>query len=267
MLKESPGVDWGSKFTFDITYSTEVSMLRVQTAFTSRSFYWNNLFFIEHSPSTPVKGLFVLLHGFPAWVSKNYDVGELLALHGYKVLIPHHQGLGQSNGTFDFLKTIENTSLIIKTIKELHPDLPFSICGHSWGGYLSLHHLKEITDKLILLAPLAHFPKDLRREHLIKGLYDKNRADIPTYDLETLKSVFNELEQRLDYRALQSKDFSADSLLIYGTNDEVIPADLIADFAREIKSLRHTTIVTDDDHRLSKRRPVLEQIKSWLNSR
>lgn len=235
-----------------------------KTHFTSQSFYWNNYFITEHTPLEPLKGQFVLLHGFPAWVSKNYDIGELLALLGYKVFIPHHQGLGQSPGNFEFLKNIKETSQLIKAIKEQNPLLPFSLLGHSWGAYLSLRHLHEITDKLILLAPLAHFPKDRRRDLLLENLYEKNKQDIPSYDLAQLKAVFEKLEQDIDYSILNTELWTKKSLLIYGANDEVIPSDLMADFASSLRSPQHTTKVTDDDHRLSKRRQILEMIKSWL---
>lgn len=241
-------------------------MLNATQLFTSRTFYWNKTFITEHTPSKESKGLFLFLHGFPAWVSKNYDVAELLALLGYKVYVPHHQGLGQSKGTFNFLENIEETSLLIKRIKDDHPNLPFSLFGHSWGGYLSLRHIDEVTDKLILLAPLAQFPKSDRRELLITNLYNKNKNDIPSYTREELLETFQTLEQQLNERVFNKPSFSPLSLLIYGTNDEVIPADLIAEFAKKIESSHHKTIVTDDDHRLSKRRPVLENIRDWVQS-
>lgn len=237
-----------------------------KTSFTSHSFYWNNYFITEHTPQEPIKGQFVLLHGFPAWVSKNYDIGEQLALLGYKVYIPHHQGLGQSQGTFEFLKNLEETTRLIKAIKEKNPLLPFSLLGHSWGAYLSLRHLHEITDKLILLAPLAHFPKDSRRDLLLGNLYEKNKEDIPSYNLVQLKAAFEKLEQEMDYSVINTNPWTQRSLLIYGTNDEVIPSDLMADFASGLRSPRHTTLVTNDDHRLSKRRQILEMIKKWVTT-
>lgn len=239
-------------------------MNQIMPVYTSRSFYWGNTFMTEHTPTTPVKGVFVLLHGFPAWVSKNYDVSELLALEGYKVYIPHHQGLGQSRGKFRFTENIKSTREILTTIKKSNAELPFSLLGHSWGGYLSLRHLDLITDRLILIAPLARFPNDHRRQTLIRALYNNNKTDLPLYTQETLEVEFAQLEEELDYESLRHETTAPRSLLLYGTNDEVIPADLIRAFAEDVKSPKFETVVFTDDHRLSKRRPVLNYIRQWL---
>ncbi len=240
-------------------------MNQIKPAYQSRSFYLGDIFITEHSPSEKPKGVFVLLHGFPAWVTKNYDVSEVLALEGYKVYIPHHQGLGQSRGAFRFTENIKAIRHFLTQVKELNPKLSLSLLGHSWGGYLSLRNLDLITDKLILLAPLARFPEDQRRQTLLSSLYLNNKSDLGEYTLESLEQEFKVLEQDLNYSLLQEESKAPRSLLLYGTKDEVIPADLIRDFAADAQSSRFETVVFEDDHRLSKRRPVLDKIRNWLH--
>jgi alpha-beta hydrolase superfamily lysophospholipase len=241
-------------------------MNQIKSAYESRSFYLGDIFITEHTPSEKPKGIFVLLHGFPAWVTKNYDVSEVLALEGYQVYIPHHQGLGQSRGVFRFSENIKTIRHLLTQIKEQHPDLDLSLLGHSWGGYLSLRHLDLITDRLILLAPLARFPNDQRRHTLISSRDLNTEADLSEYTLETLEKEFKQLEQDVNYGLLQEEASAPRSLLLYGTKDEVIPAYLIRDFATDAKSSRFETIVLEDDHRLSKRRPVLDKIRHWLRN-
>lgn len=239
-------------------------MHSIKPVYTSQSYFVGHRFVTEHIPAKETLGVFVLLHGFPAWVTKNYDVGEVLAQEGYHVYIPHHEGLGQSMGTFDFISNIQNTRDFLKTIKQKHPHSSLSLVGHSWGGYLCLSSLDYVTDRLILIAPLAHFPTAERRETLINNLYENNQADLENYSLKQLQATFDTLESSLDYSLLNNEASAPKTLLIYGDSDEVIPSDLIRDFGRSISSDRLEIAVFPDDHRLSKRRPVLEKIKLWL---
>jgi alpha-beta hydrolase superfamily lysophospholipase len=230
----------------------------------SQSYFLGDRFITEFTPATPPKGLFVLLHGFPAWVTKNYDIAEVLVLLGYKVYVPHHQGLGQSKGEFRFTENVDTTRNWLIQLKEQHPNLKLSLGGHSWGGYLSLRNLDLITGRLLLLAPLARFPNDQRRNLLLGNLYHFNKADLPAYTLDSLQEEFQQLEANLDVALLKNTPLAPKTLLLYGTNDEVIPADLIAGFAADVSGPHLEIIVSDADHRLSRRRPVLEQIKNWV---
>jgi pimeloyl-ACP methyl ester carboxylesterase len=234
--------------------------------YSSQSYFINDQFVTEHTPAANPRGVYVLLHGFPAWVSKNYDIGEQLALLGYKVYIPHHRGLGQSKGTFRFDGCIQDTRSFITLVKTKHPDLPLSLVGHSWGGYLALRHLNFISSRLILLAPLAQFPTEPERQQaLISNLYQVNHDDLSEYTLETLASEFRSLKHNLDLSILRDPARAPQTLLLYGTNDETIPADLMSDFASSVASSTFETVVSDDDHRLSKRRPVLNKIRDWVS--
>lgn len=240
-------------------------MSEIELAYSSRTYFQNDIFVTEHSPLQTPKGVFVLLHGFPAWVSKNYDIGEQLVLSGYKVYIPHHRGLGQSPGRFRFNECLRETRQFINHIKKSNSNLKLSLMGHSWGGYLALSHLDLIDTNLILLAPLAQFPKEeVRQKKLVSDLYLTNRNDLGEYSLESLEEEFRYLERALDLSILKDPGVAPRSILFYGTRDEVIPPDLISNFAQEVASETFETIVSDDDHRLSKRRPVLQKIANWL---
>lgn len=241
-------------------------MKTINPVYNSRSYYFNNIFITEHTPTTDIRGLFILLHGFPAWVSKNYDIGEVLAQQGYKIYIPHHQGLGQSKGLFKFTENVNATRELINQIQNQNPNLGLSLMGHSWGGYLSLRHLDLISERLILLAPLARFPTDERRKTLVHNLFKNNKTDLEHYSLENLESEFELLEKNLNpNKILQDSHICPNTLLIYGTNDDVIPADLIKDFSKEVYTKKIDVLALNDDHRLSKRRPVLNKIAEWIN--
>jgi pimeloyl-ACP methyl ester carboxylesterase len=236
-----------------------------KTLFTSRAFLYQDQYVVEHTPSVPSRGVFVLLHGFPAWVSKNYDVAEQLALLGYQVYIPHHRGLGQSPGAFRFGDCLTSTGRLLEEIKQRHSSLSsFNLLGHSWGGYLCLRHLSFATDRLILLAPLAVFPEPPRAQALVSGLYRNNTTDLQSYDFEELSAEFAELARGLSIGSLGQHLASLRTLLLYGRQDEVIPSDLLDRFAQEINGAHLSVIVSDDDHRLSKRRRVLQQIRQWM---
>lgn len=237
-----------------------------QTLFTCRAYYWNEQFITELSPLKPIKGIYVQLHGFPGWVSKNYDVAEVLVQEGYKVYLPHHRGLGQSKGNFRFQQNIIATKQLLSEIQQSNPEHSLSLLGHSWGGYLTLRLRSFITDRMILLAPLAKFPTDERRYMLVKSLYNKNQSDLGEYTIESLEQEFEKLAADLDINSLKERSTTPRSLLIYGTNDDVIPPDLIESFSEEVKSGGLETLAFADDHRLSKRRPVLDKIQQWVRA-
>lgn len=152
------------------------------------------------------KGVVVLLHGFPGWVTKNYDLAELLTLEGYICYVPHYPGLGLSvdEGPFDFLDCISSIESFYDFVSLKHKDCDINLIGHSWGGYLALRLAERCTGKMIILAPLAVFPRNKVLENTIKGLLSEAREDCSQYDYATLLKSFQRLASDIDYEVVRN---------------------------------------------------------------
>lgn len=147
---------------------------------TARHYYLENTYIIRlRNDNLSNQKVLCLLHGFPANTQKNYDLAQLLCLNGYAVYLFHYDGLGFSKGSFSFIQSLEVSRKIYKHIAEKEGNLPLSLLGHSWGGYLALHTFMKIKnrDKLVLLAPYSEFPpeekllvffKEIKKECAIK---------------------------------------------------------------------------------------------------
>lgn len=227
----------------------------------SKSIYINGMYVVSWSPIGHKidDEIFVNLHGFPAWGSKNYDICELIAGLGYTVLSPHYVGLGHSTGQFGFENSIEEIEGILVFIKDRYPHSKISFLGHSWGGYVSARLSAYVTSKIILLAPLLAIPSN---SDLLK-LVDENLIpcieDCPGYERTTLISEFKNLALRLDPISMIDNEV----LIFHGKNDTVLPIDPVKKNSKLLNSCEF--IELEDDHSFStKRRKIYSIITERL---
>jgi alpha-beta hydrolase superfamily lysophospholipase len=233
----------------------------------SKSYLYKGMY-IFHLLAQKLKprGIFIVIHGFPSWSSKNYDIAEHLCLLGYEVFIPHHKGLGLSKGNFSFKKSISDIEKLIKIIKREKPELKISLLGHSWGGYVSLQLHKYVEEHLILLAPLIEVPLSSKLSYFVNYFFKHYPSETKTYSKQSLKREFIELQGNFAIAEFVNHIKSRNLLLLHGKQDDLIPIWSSTIFAKKLsKFSKFDYVKMNEDHRLSKKRNlVFEKIKAWL---
>ena len=211
------------------------------------------------------KGLFVCLHGFPAWSTKNYDIAEQLCLLGYAVLLPHYPGLGFSGGSFSFTRSRETLEKFLGFSKRRY-GLPLSLMGHSWGGYLALALCRRVDRLLLLLAPLSVFPTGAALGALIDGIFADSPEDCRLYTKATMRDAIRSLGAAFSLEGFVETAACKPCLIVHGKDDSVIPVQdsraLAAKAAGKAK-----LIELEDGHLLYRqRRKVLDLVSQWIRA-
>lgn len=233
----------------------------------SKSYLHNGMYIFHLKPKLKKpKGIFIAIHGFPSWSSKNYDIAEYFCLMGYEVFVPHHKGLGLSKGDFSFKNSIADIKKLIRSIKNEKPELKISILGHSWGGFVSLHLNQYIEEHLILLAPLLEIPHSSEMNLFLDYFLVTHPNESKAYNKQSLKKEFGELKKQFNIDVFLKNLSGRKVLLLHGTEDDLIPISHSTKFAKKISnSIDVDYVEMNEDHRLSKNRNlVFEQINTWL---
>ncbi|MFU2206981.1 alpha/beta hydrolase [Streptococcus pluranimalium] len=112
------------------------------------------------------KGIIQIVHGAGEYKDYYYDFTQFLVEHGYAVILSDNRGHGYSidaNNPSGYVSSIDDIVAdqyaITRYIKEIYPDIPMTLYGHSFGSvivrnYMMLHD--EEIDKLIMEGT-SHF--------------------------------------------------------------------------------------------------------------
>jgi predicted esterase YcpF (UPF0227 family) len=235
----------------------------MEVLFSAEAFKYKNSFVIKYIPPNPI-GVYVCFHGFPGWLSKNNDIAERLCLSGYITYLIHYEGLGLSDGSFNFEKCIKTTGDFLNLIKETHSDYKISFLGHSFGGYLAVFYSEFISDRLILLAPLILFPNDVELKTLTDKLVINYPYETQIYGKDLLYYEFKKLNFDLLNKHSLNNVFSRTTLLIHGLQDVVLSSNLSSMLqAYSTKGVFKYVEIEDDHVFTSKRREIIKIIDIW----
>jgi len=102
-------------------------------------------------PTHTPKGIVQIAHGMAERSSRYYDFAHFLADHGFVVTGNDHLGHGKtkaSNEDYGFFGPFQGKNLLVEDMhtlavmtRELYPDLPYFILGHSMGSFLLREYL------------------------------------------------------------------------------------------------------------------------------
>jgi len=223
--------------------------------------YW-----LEYTPQKNQSNeVYVMLHGFPSWQTKNEDIAQLIAAAGHKVYLPHHIGLGFSKGIFSFKRSINETNSFIKFVRRSNKGKKINVIGHSWGGFLSLAIDQTELNNALLIAPLIEFPEKQNMDKLVESLYVEYPEDCSNY--KNLQEMINEWDLlKKEYNFL-SQNYSlqySKALIIHGQDDEVIPHSASSRFCETHPKKLFFRLLNDDHLLCLNRRKTLETIKTWI---
>jgi alpha-beta hydrolase superfamily lysophospholipase len=107
------------------------------------------------------RAVIVISHGFGEHIGRYGHVAARLNDAGYLVVGADHHGHGLSDGhrgMINFERAVADLDTVVLSQREVHPQLPIVLLGHSMGGGIALRYAIAHQDRLaglILSAPLV----------------------------------------------------------------------------------------------------------------
>ena len=119
-------------------------------------------------PCENAKGVIQMIHGAKEHKERYYDFCEFLRNNGYTVLISDIRGHGASLnekytlGYMDGLALlIEDQRVLTAYLKDLYPEVPFHLFGHSFGSMIARKYMQKYDDVLesVIMSGTANYVK------------------------------------------------------------------------------------------------------------
>lgn len=197
----------------------------------------------------------LIIHG---WSKKGGEswlrTGELVAQHGFRVLIPDLPGFGASREPDQAWAIEEYSRFIALFVKRAQLKKPV-LLGHSFGGQIALHitaQNPELIEKVILVAPAIIRDRQFDNPSLrsrLAFLLGKGKKYAPQWLRKKLASFF----ESPDFRGLSSRmqgimkkiikqdlrhicpSISVPALIVWGDRDRLTPIQQGYELNRLIK--------------------------------
>lgn len=108
-------------------------------------------------PECEIKGIFQISHGMAEHKERYYKFMEYLAKNGYVTVIHDHRGHGKSvkeNNDLGYFYDnsaeyiVKDLHQITKLIKNLYPDKPITLFGHSMGSMVVRKYIKKYDNEI-----------------------------------------------------------------------------------------------------------------------
>jgi acylglycerol lipase len=111
------------------------------------------IFYRSWEPSSPLRGVMILVHGFNSHSGYYLWTAERLVSRGFAVYALDHRGRGKSDGERYYVEKashyVDDVSTLVQLAKREQPSLPVFMLGHSAGGVIScsyaLDHQAELA--------------------------------------------------------------------------------------------------------------------------
>lgn len=119
-----------------------------------------NIFAINWKPEKKVKAAVGLVHGLGEHIERYHHVAASLNEKGIAVIAFDQRGHGKSEGprghTPSYDQICKDIDILVEQLKEIYPDVPYFLYGHSMGGSQTLYYglkRKPQLNGLIVTAP------------------------------------------------------------------------------------------------------------------
>ncbi|HEY80526.1 MAG TPA: alpha/beta hydrolase [Anaerolineae bacterium] len=155
----------------------------------------------------------MLVHGLAEHAGRYQFVVDAFLQQGYMIYGHDHRGFGKSGGVRGhwehFEDVLKDMDMIVRHIRDEHPDLPFGMFAHSMGGTIGVHYLyrDDNFDAAALSSP-GFGPGPDQNQRLLKLIPILARI-IPRKPLDRGRSE----EYRLSHDPAQARAWDADPLV------------------------------------------------------
>ena len=235
------------------------------------------------SESVPIKGVVIVVHGFGEHLGGYKEVTSKLSASGYATMIYDQRGHGEllSQGeptdqdrvkSSEKLKKLQgiipsyqafldDIDIMILKAKELTPDVPIALYGHSMGGNIVLNYLLKQTPNdvrcIVLESPWLGLYKELSpimdrlakiigslskniaiinklEPEVITGDASKNREydDDPLYHNRISLRMYSGVKKGCAYALQNASKLAIPIFLANGKFDQVVSNNAIHEFAK-----------------------------------
>ena len=146
--------------------------------------------YAEHWPVQNPIAVIALAHGQGEHIGRYKHVAEWYTAHGVAVVGFDHQGYGRSEGGRGHVKNLDafldDIGLLLEKTRELYPDTPLFLYGHSMGGNIVLNYVLRRKPELTGLIATSPWIQLAFEAPAIKVLVGKlMRKFMPTLTLPT----------------------------------------------------------------------------------
>lgn len=253
--------------------------------------------------TTPqAKGVVIINHGFAEHIGRYDHVAAFLVDHHYHVLRYDGRGHGKSlgpRGHMDsYQQQIDDCDAMVDVMKELFPNLPLFILGHSMGGLVSalygIQHGDRLTGMVLTGPAVGYLPQTqgIQGNALKLAYKAMPRVSIPNpinddvcsdpkvvldyqTDPDVLRKVTLEFLNQFLLEAPKAlistmRDFSIPVLILHGSVDKIVPVGVSEVFYNTISSTdKKHHVYTGCYHEIlnePNQKDILADIVLWLNA-
>lgn len=162
---------------------------------TNQTYNWKtadnlNLFAQSWKPDSEIKAVVTLVHGFGEHSTRYTPYIEYFLKKGIAFVGFDHRGHGKSEGKRGAIKSytafMNDLDLVLAKSKELFPNVPQFIYGHSMGGNIAFNYLLRRKPKLaggIITSPWFALTND--PNFLLKGMVSFLKNFFPNVTIES----------------------------------------------------------------------------------
>ncbi|HUH73685.1 MAG TPA: lysophospholipase [Chitinophagales bacterium] len=247
------------------------------------------------------KAVITLVHGLGEHIERYEHVAKVLTDDGYAIVGYDHRGHGKSDGNRghipDYEQFMDDVTLALNKTRELFPNLPLFIYGHSMGGGLVANYLIRRQPKVkaaILTAPYFGLTNPQPAIKLALGRFTQNlvpklslpsglNADHISRDPEEVRKykndplVHDKISAKMGismvdvgaYAVEHANKISVPTLVFHGKGDEITSPKASAEFARNAGNIVQIELLDKlyhEIHNEPEKEMVFKSILKFLNS-
>lgn len=267
-----------------------------------RSFDDLNIYGKYWAPEKEIRGVVCLVHGMGEHCNRYGFVGKFLSDHGIALIGYDQRGHGKSEGkrghtpSYDLL--LQGVDNLIHKAKELFPELPIVLYGHSMGGNVALNYAmqkKPVLNGVIASSPwlrlafappaiqvkLGHWMKKIypafsQSTHLDAQAISRIPEEVKKYENDPLvhdkitAMMFTSVYDAGLWALNNPEEMELPLLHFHGSADKLTSCDASIEFTGRVKGVVTFKIFEGayhETHNDTCREEVLQLIKNWVEER